>query len=349
MTAFRPSGRPAPPGCARDERAEQERTVKAITYHRYGSPDVLAFEEVDDPVVNDDEVLVRVRAASLNPRDWHFMRGIPYFMRLQFGLRAPKDMLLGSDVAGQVEAVGKAVTRVKPGDEVLADVVTGGFAEYARVPETLLAPKPASLSFEQAAAVPLAALTALQGLRDHARLRPGHRVLIIGASGGIGTFAVQLAKHFGAHVTGVCSGRNVDLVRSLGADHVIDYTREDFTRGGQAYDLIFQLAGTRSPAACRRALTPTGTLLPTSGDSKGRWIGPVDRMIKAAALSPFVRQRLVMFLAKRSGEDLRAMTELIASGTVAPVIDRTYPLSEVPEAMRHLETGRARGKIVVTV
>jgi NADPH:quinone reductase-like Zn-dependent oxidoreductase len=323
--------------------------VKAITYHRYGAPEVLEFQEVDEPAVHDDDVLVRVRAASANPRDWHFMRGLPAFMRLQFGLRKPKHSGLGSDVAGQVEAVGRNVTRFRPGDEVYADVVMGGFAEYACVPEEFLAPKPANLTFEQAAAVPLAALTALQGLRDHGRVQPGQRVLIIGAAGGVGTFAVQLAKWLGAEVTGVCSTRNLDLVRSLGADHVIDYTQEDFTRTGQKYDLILQLAGTRSPSDCRRALTPRGMLLLSSGESDGRLIGPVDRIIKALLLAPFVRQRLLPFEAKRSGDDLRVMKELIEAGTVTPVIDRTYPLSDVPEAIRHLEEGHARGKVVIAL
>jgi NADPH:quinone reductase-like Zn-dependent oxidoreductase len=323
--------------------------LKAITYHRYGSPDVLEFQDVDEPVVNDDEVLVRVRAASANPRDWHFLRGLPYVIRPQFGLREPKNVLLGSDVAGLVEAVGKNVTRFRPGDEVFADVVTGGFAEYTSVPEDLLARKPANLTFEQAAAVPLAALTALQGLRDHGRVQPGQKVLIIGASGGVGTFAVQIAKWFGAEVTGVCSTRNVDMVRSLGADHVVDYTQEDFTRRGQKYDLVLQLAGTRSPSECRRALTPKGTLLLSSGESRGRWFGPVARIIKAVALSPFVSQRLSPFEAKRSSADLQVVKELIEAGTVTPVIDRTYSLSEVPDAIRYLEAGHARGKIVITV
>jgi NADPH:quinone reductase-like Zn-dependent oxidoreductase len=322
--------------------------LKAITYHRYGSPDVLELEEVDEPVVNDDEVLVRVRAVSVNPRDWHFMRGLPYVMR-PVGLRIPKDGGLGSDVAGQVEAVGKDVTRFRPGDEVYADVLAGGFAEYARVPEGLVELKPANLTFEQAAAVPLAALTALQGLRDHGRVQPGQKVLIIGASGGVGTFAVQIAKSFGADVTGVCSTRNVDLVRSIGADHVIDYTQEDFTQSGQKYDLILQLAGTRSASDCRRALTSGGTLLLSSGESDGRWIGPLDRIIKALVLSPFVSQRLAPFEAKRSREDLQALRELIEAGKVSPVIDRTYPLSDLPDAMRYLEEGHARGKVVVTV
>jgi NADPH:quinone reductase-like Zn-dependent oxidoreductase len=323
--------------------------LKAITYHRYGAPEVLQLQEVDDPVVGDDQVLVRVRAASANPRDWHFMRGLPAFMRLQFGLRRPKHSGLGSDIAGQVEAVGTKVTRFRPGDEVYADVVMGGFAEYACVPEALLVPKPANLTFEQAAAVPLAAVTALQGLRDHGRVRPGQRVLVIGAAGGVGTFAVQLAKWLGAEVTGVCSTGKVDLVRSLGADHVVDYTREDVTRGGRKYDVVFQLAGTASPSDLRRALTPRGTLLLSSGESDGRLIGPVDRIIKALLLAPFTRQRLVPFVAKRSSEDLQLITTLIEAGTVTPVVDRTYPLGDVPEAIRHLEQGHARGKLVITV
>jgi NADPH:quinone reductase-like Zn-dependent oxidoreductase len=328
---------------------EEETTLKAITCHRYGGPDVLEFEEVDDPVVGDDEVLVGVRAVSANPRDWHFMRGLPYFVRLQFGLRGPRREVLGGDVAGLVEAVGRAVTRFRPGDEVFADIETGGFAEYAAVREDLLEPKPANLGFEQAAAVPLAALTALQGLRDHGRVQSGQKVLIIGAAGGVGTFAVQLAKLSGAEVTGVCSTGKLDLVRSLGADHVIDYTREDFTRGDQRYDLVLQLAGTSSPADCRRALTPSGTLLLSSGESAGRWIGPVGRIIKAVVLSPFVGQRLAPFLARQSREDLQTVRELIEQGKLSPVIDRAYPLRETPEAIRHLEQGHARGKIVITV
>ena len=322
--------------------------MKAITYHRYGSPDVLDFEEVDEPVAKDDEVLIRVRAASVNPRDWHFMRGLPYIMR-PIGLRIPKDGGFGSDVAGQVEAVGKAVTRFRPGDEVFAHVLSGGFAEYTCVSEDVLGLKPANLTFEQAAAVPLAALTALQGLRDHGQIQAGQKVLIIGASGGVGTFAVQLGKSFGADVTGLCSTRNLDLVRSIGADHVIDYTKEDFTQSGQKYDLIFQLAGTRSPSDCRRALTSKGKLILSSGESDGRWIGPLDRIIKAVVLSPFVSQRLGPFEAKRSKEDLQVLKELIESGKVSPVIDRTYPLSETAEAVRYLEAGHARGKVVITV
>jgi NADPH:quinone reductase-like Zn-dependent oxidoreductase len=323
--------------------------MKAIVYDQYGSPDVLELREVDKPVVEDGEVLVRVRAASANPADWHFMRGLPYVMRPQSGLRRPKKSVLGRDIAGQVEAVGKNVTEFRPGDEVFANVETGGFAEYTRVSKDLLVSKPANLTFEQAAAVPLAALTALQGLRDAGQVQPEQKVLIIGASGGVGTFAVQIAKSFGANVTAVCSTKNAEMVRSLGADHVIDYTREDYTQSGQKYDLIFQLAGTRSPSDCRRALTSKGTLVLSSGESGGRWIGPVDRIIKAVVLSPFVSQKLGTFVAKAKREDLQFVKELIEAGKVEPVIDRTYSLSEVPEAIRYLEEGHARGKVVITV
>jgi len=327
--------------------------MKAIVHHEYGSPvDVLALEEIDRPVCGDDEVLVRVRAASVNPADWHMVRGVPYIARLSFGLRAPKHRVPGCDVAGPVEAVGRNVTMLQPGNEVFGSPFGdrfGAFAEYACVPGGLLALKPANLSFEHAAAVPLAALTALQALRDHGRIQPGHRVLVIGASGGVGTFAVQIAKSFGAEVTGVCSTRNVDMVRSIGADHVVDYTQADFTERGGRYDLILQLAGTRSPSDCRRALTSTGTLLPISGESDGRWIGPVARIVAALALSPFVSQRMASFTVKPNREDLQLLGRLIEAGTVTPVIDRTYSLSEVPEAIRYLEEGHARGKVVVTV
>jgi NADPH:quinone reductase-like Zn-dependent oxidoreductase len=323
--------------------------MKAIVYHQYGSPDVLELQEIEKPTVKDDEVLVRVRAASANPADWHFMRGVPYVMRPQSGLRKPKKSVLGGDIAGRVEAVGKDVTQFRPGDEVFADVGAGGFAEYTCVSESLLVLKPANLTFEQAASVPLAALTAVQGLRYAGQLQPEQKVLIIGASGGVGTFAVQIAKSFGADVTGVCSTRNVELVRSLGADHVIDYTQEDFIRSEKKYDLIFQLAGTRSPSDCRRALTSKGTLVLSSGESSGRWLGPLDRCIKAAVLSPFVSQKLGSFLAKPNKDDLQFLKELIEAGELTPVIDRTYSLSEVPEAIRYLEEGHARGKVVLTV
>ena len=325
--------------------------MKAIVYEVYGSPDVLQVKDIQKPVVGDDDVLVRVRAAALNPLDWHFMRGEPYLMRLMTGLLKPKTNCLGADLAGQVEAVGKNVTRFGPGDDVFADIADGpwgSLAEYVCVSDDWLEPKPTNLTFEQAAAVPLAGNTALQGLRDVGRIEAGQRVLIIGASGGVGTFAVQLAKWFGAEVTGVCSTRNVDLVRSLGADHVIDYTREDFARGVQRYDLIFQLAGTRSASDCRRALTPRGTLVLSSGDGGGHWLGPLFRLVRALALSPFVGQKLVTFVTKKNRNDLLTMKGLIEAGNVTPVIDRQYTLSEVPEAMRYLEEGHARGKVVIT-
>src|SRR5438445_432508 len=324
--------------------------MKAIAYEEYGSPDVLELKDVRKPNVEDDRVLVRVRAASANPYDWHFMRGVPYIARLMAtGLRKPKHSVLGTDVAGEVEAIGNQVTRFRPGDEVFGFVGAGGFAEYVAAPEKLLALKPANLSFQQAATVPLAAVTALQGLRDVGEIRSGQKVLIVGASGGVGTFAVQIAKWYGADVTGVCSTRNLEMVRSIGANRVIDYTREDFTRTGQAYDLIFQLAGTASPSACRRALTPKGRLVLSSGDSPGRIVGPVARIIKAVLLSPFIGQTMRPLVAKPTSDNLHFLAELIAAGRVTPVIDRTYPLSAAPDAIRYLETGRARGKVVISV
>jgi NADPH:quinone reductase-like Zn-dependent oxidoreductase len=324
--------------------------MQAIVRDHYGSPDVLALRDVDQPVVTDDQVLVRVRAVSVNPRDWHLMRGMPYFVRaVGYGLRAPVHRGLGSDIAGQVEAVGKNVTRFRPGDEVYGDIATGGLAECVAVAPDLLSPKPANLTFEQAAAVPLAALTALQGLRDCGRLQPGQKVLIVGAAGGVGTFAVQIARALGAEVTGVCSTRNVELVRSLGAEGVIDYTVQDFTRAGQQYDLILQLAGTSSAADCRRALTAHGTVVLSSGDSPNRWIGPIGRILAGVALSRFVSQRIVVLDTKSRAQDLQCLTELIEAGKVTPVIDRTYPLKDAAEAIRYLETGHVRGKVVVSV
>ena len=323
--------------------------MKAIAYEAYGSADILEVKDVRKPYVEADLVLVRVRAASANPYDWHFMRGVPYIARTAMGLRKPKYSLLGTDVAGEVEAVGNAVTRFQPGDAVFGFVGSGGFAEYVSAPEKLLALKPDNLSFEQAATVPLAAVTALQGLRDAGKIQSGQEVLIVGASGGVGTFAVQIAKSYGADVTGVCSTRNVEMVRSIGADHVIDYTRKDFTRTGQRYDLIFQLAGTASPSACRRALAPRGRLVLSSGDSPGRIIGPVGRIIKAIVMSPFIGQTLGPFVAKPSSNDLEFLRQLIEAGRVAPVIDRTYPLTEAADAIRYLETGHARGKVVIFV
>jgi NADPH:quinone reductase-like Zn-dependent oxidoreductase len=327
--------------------------MKAMVNMKYGPPDVLELTEVERPTPKDDEVLLKVHAASVNPADWHLLRGKPYIARLQLGLRRPKERVLGCDVAGRVEAVGKNVKMLQPGDEVFESPFMHGFGAFAEcvcVSEGLLAPKPATLSFEQAAAVPLAASTALQGLRDNGRIEPGHKVLIIGASGGVGTFAVQIAKSFGAKVSGVCSTRNVEMVRSLGADHVIDYTVEDFTQSGhKKYDLIFQLAGTCSPSECRRALTSKGTLVLISGESDGRWIGPVDRIIKTAVLSPFVSQKMTTFTVKPNKEDVQFLKQLIEAGKLTPVIDRTYPLSETPVAIRYLENGHARGKVVICV
>jgi NADPH:quinone reductase-like Zn-dependent oxidoreductase len=295
--------------------------------------------------------LIKVRAASTNPLDWHTLEGTPYIIRLMgVGLRKPKSPRLGADLAGQVEAVGKNVTQFKPGDEVLG---TGGgtFAEYARAREIRLVLKPANLTFEQAAAVPVAALTALQGLRDKGKIQAGQKVLINGASGGVGTFAVQIAKSFGADVTGVCSTRNLDLVRSLGADHVIDYTKEDFTKGAQRYDLILDNVGNQPLSGFKRALTPKGicVLVGGGGLNDGRWIGAVSRPVKAFLYSPFVSQTFVFFVADIRQEDLTIMRDLMQSGKVTPVIDKTFPLNQVPDAIRYLEQGHARGKVIITV
>ena len=324
--------------------------MKAITRDRYGAPQqILRVQDVPRPVPGDDDVLVRVRAASINPYDWHFLRGTPYVARLAAsGLRRPKHRILGSDAAGQVEAVGSRVRRFRPGDEVFGLVEHGGLAEYVCVSEQVLGLKPSRLTFEQAAAVPLAGTTALQGLRDAGHLEPAQKVLIIGASGGVGTFAVQIARAFGAHVTGVCSTRNLDLVRSLGANHVIDYTREDVARGGDTYDLIFQLAGTASSSELRRALAARGTLVLSSGDSTNALIGPLGRIMEALVLSTVVSQTLRPFLAKPRAQDLTILAELIDAGKVSPVIDRTYALAEAPEALRYLEQGHARGKVVIS-
>ena len=329
--------------CGRPENA-----MKAIVYDRYGPPDVLELREVDKPAAKDDEVLVRVHAASVNPADWHLMTGTPYIARLSAGLRKPKDQIPGLDVAGRVEAVGSNVTRIRPGDEVFG-AHSKTFAEYVCVPEDGIALKPANLTFEQAAAVPVAGITALQGLRDKGRLQPGQKVLIIGASGGVGTFAVQLAKWLGADVTGVCSTRNVELVRSIGADHVVDYTQEDFTRRGQRYDVVFQVAGTRSPSDCRRVLTSRGTLVLCSGEGGGRLLGPVGRIVGALVRSRFWSQRAVMWISNATSKDLVELKELIEAGTVTPVIDRRYPLDEASEALRYQEKGHTQGKTVITV
>jgi NADPH:quinone reductase-like Zn-dependent oxidoreductase len=321
--------------------------MKAIVQDRYGKADVLELKDIDEPVVGDDDVLLRVLAASAFIGDWHIMTGLPYLGRLVIGLRAPKARVRGQDVAGRVEAVGERVTRFQPGDEVFG-TCHGSFAEYATAREGKIAPKPANLTFEQAATVPSTGATALQGLRDVGKVQPGQKVLIIGAAGGVGSFAVQIAKSFGAHVTGVCSTTKVDLVRSIGADDVIDYTRDDFAETGQRYDLILDTAGNRSVSHLRRGITPRGTLVIGGGEGGGRWFG-VGRQLRALMLSPFVSQRLGTFIAKQNGEDLLVLKELIEAGKVTPVIDRTYPLSEVPDAIRYLEQGHARGKVVITV
>ena len=326
--------------------------MKAIVYHNYGSPDVLRLEEIAKPVPNDNQVLVRVRAASVNPLDWHYMEGTPYLVRLlDFGLLKPKVVRLGVDYAGTVEAVGKNVKQFKPGDDVFGGK-TGAFAEYVcALADRAVTLKPANITFEQAASVPIAAITALQGLRDKGKVQPGQKVLINGASGGVGTFAVQIAKSFGADVTGVCSGRNVDLVRSIGADQVIDYTKEDFTRSGQRYDLIIDNVGNRSLLECRRVLKPEGiyVMIGGGGPSEQGWIGPLVNPIRALVLSQFVSQKMGMMLADLNQKDLTILGDLMQAGKVTPVIDRRYTLSEVPEAIRYLEQGHARGKVVITV
>jgi NADPH:quinone reductase-like Zn-dependent oxidoreductase len=322
--------------------------MKAAVYTRYGPPNVVQVKDVEKPVPKDDEVLIKVRAASVNPLDWHFMRGTPYFVRIPAGLRKPKDGRLGVDVAGRVEAVGRNVTQFKPGDEVFG-ACRGAFAEYACASESALAAKPNNVTFEQAAAVSVAARTALQGLRDKGKIQPGQKVLINGAAGGVGTFAVQIAKSFGADVTGVCSTRNVDMVRSIGADHVIDYTQEDFTKRGQRYDLIFDGVGNHSLLACRRILNPKGIYIAVGGPSGGWMIGFLAHAITAPVLSWFVSQKLVMVLARPSKEDLTVMHDLMKAGKVTPVIDKRYRLSEVPEAIRYLEERHARGKVVITL
>ena len=323
--------------------------MKAIVRYKYGSPDVLELREIDKPEIGDDEVLVHVHAAGVDRGVWHLMTGLAYAIRLAgYGLRAPKNPVLGRDLAGVVETVGKNVTRFRPGDEVFG-IGEGSFAEYALAREDKLASKPANLTFEQAAVVAISGLTALQGLRDHGRVEPGQEVLIIGASGGVGTFAVQLAKAFGARVTGVCSTTKMEMVRSIGADHVIDYTREDFAEGEQRYDLILDIGGNSSLARLRRTLTPEGTLVIVGGEGGGRWLGGTDRQLRAMMLSPLVGQKLGTFINKENHEDLIVLKELIEAGKVTPAINRTYPLAEVPEAIRYLVEGHARGKVAISV
>lgn len=322
--------------------------MKAITYAAYGTAEVLRLAEMERPVPKEGEVLLRVRAASVNPLDWHFMRGTPQLVRMATGLRKPKWPRLGVDVAGQVEALGKGVTQFQPGDIVFG-TCRGAFAEYACTVEGKLALKPASLTFEQAAAVPVAALSALQSLRDKGRLQRGQKVLINGAAGGVGTFAVQSAKALGAEVTGVCSTRNGNMVRSIGASHVVDYTQENFTKMGQQYDLIVDTIGNHTLSACRRALTKKGTLVLVGGPDTGGLLGPLAGLLQTLVVSWFVSQKLRPFMARVRQADLLVLRELIEAGHLMPVIDRTYPLSDVPAAIRYLEEGHARGKVVITM
>jgi len=322
--------------------------MKAILCPNYGPPDVLKCEEIEKPTPGDDDVLIRVRAASVNPYDWHFMRGEPYLLRLIAGLRKPKDTRLGVDVAGQVEAVGKNITQFKPGDEVFG-ACKGAFAEYACASESKLTTKAENLTFEHAASVAIAALTALQALRDKGHIQAGQKVLINGAAGGVGTYAVQIAKSFGAQVTAVCSTRNADMVRSIGADRVVDYMREDFTKSEHRYDLILDCIGNHSLAAFRRVLNPHGIYLAAGGPA-GRWmIGPLVSMITAAVWSWFGGRKLVSVLARINREDLTIMGDLMKSGKVTSVIDKRYRLSETAEAIRYLEEGHARGKVIITL
>jgi NADPH:quinone reductase-like Zn-dependent oxidoreductase len=330
--------------------AEAE-TMKAIVQDAYGSTDVLELREIEQPLPTDNEVLVRVHAAGLHRGDWHVMTGLPYLIRFvvpSLGLRKPKVLVRGMDVAGLVEAIGKDVTRFQPGDAVFG-WCDGAFAEYASAPEDQLAAKPPNLSFEQAAAVPISGFAALQGLRDVGEVQAGQQVLVIGAAGGVGSFAVQLAKAFGAQVTGMASTSQLDVVRSLGAHEVIDYTREDVTDGTHRWDLILDTAGRRTLSQLRRALTPKGTLVIVGGEGGGRWMGGFLRNLRAPVLSRFVGQRLRMLASKERKEDLETLRELIEDGKLTPRIGRTYPLREVPEAMQALEAGHTRGKLVITV
>jgi NADPH:quinone reductase-like Zn-dependent oxidoreductase len=322
--------------------------VKAIVFERYGSADVLELKEVETPEPGDDQVLVKVHASSVNPIDWHRMRGEPYFMRMSEGLTKPKATGIGADVAGRVEAVGRNVTGFHPGDEVFGMSIKT-LAEYVRLSPEGIAPKPANLTFEEAAAVPVAALTALQGLRDHGQLQPGQKVVVNGASGGVGTFAVQIAKALGAEVTAVCSSRNVEQARSLGADRVIDYTLEDFTRGGERYDVILDVAGTKSWSRYRRVLNPDGTLVLVGAPKTNPVLGPLGHIARVRLAAWRGSQKAVFFIAKFNRPDMDALRELLESGNVKPVVEKRYELGEVGDALRYLGEGHAQGKLVINV
>jgi len=330
---------------------EEVTTMKAIVQDAYGSPDVLRFRDIDKPAIGANDVLVRVRAAAVNPADWAIVGGLPYVARPLYGMGKPKNPVRGTDVAGEVEAVGASVTRFRPGDEVFgwSGHLGGAFAEYASISEDALVTKPAKLSFEQAAAVPMAGTVALLAVRDHGKVQAGQKVLINGASGGIGSFAVQIAKSLGAEVTGVCSTRNIDLVRSIGADHVIDYTKVDFTRTGQRYDFILDNVANRSLSDLRRALTPKGTLVPNGGGFDHRWMASGGRLIGAKVSFAFVSQSVRTFIASSKQQNLVVLKELLEAGKIRSVIDRTYPLSETPQAIGYVGQGHARGKVVITV
>ncbi len=322
--------------------------MKAITQRSYGLPDVLTLEDIDKPTVGDNQVLIRVRAASLNAYDWHMLRGKPYLARLMSGLRQPKQLVPGVDISGVVEAVGAGVTRLRPGDEVFGPS-KGGLAEYAAAGQSNYATKPVSVTFEQAAATPMAGITALQALRDKGEMQAGQKVLILGASGGVGSFAVQIAKALGAEVTAVCSSGNVDSARSIGADYVIDYTKEDFTTSDERYDLIIKVAGNRSMFDCRRVLSRAGRIVAVGGDIGGNWLGPLRGVLEPALASLFRPQKMTAMLAKNSADDLSFIADLMAAGRVKPVIDRTYTLDDAPEAVAYIGEGHARGKVVITI
>jgi len=327
--------------------------MQAVTYREYGDPlEVLKNSEIDKPTIDAKSVIIEVHAASVNPADWHIVRGDPYIARVVFGLRKPKNIVPGADVAGTIVAIGNEITEYEVGDEVHGEIFDSGlgaFAEYVCTTEEFIQPKPVNLTFEEAACVPLAATTALQGLRDHGKVKEGDKVLIIGASGGVGTFAIQLAKEFGAEVTGVCSTKNLELVRSLGADYVIDYTEEDFTENTDQYDVALQLGGMLPVKDYLKVLKPKGTLILAGGDSNGHIIGPVGRISKAMILAPFVSQNIKNYTAKHKNEDLKFLTELIEQGKIKPVVTKTYGLEETPQAISDVERGHTQGKVVIQI